>query len=167
MSDAAERIARLMHELEHVQDGEARATALALVQSLMDLHAEAFERVLVILSAAEREGSPGACEGDPSQSALLRMTADPLVASLLLLYGLHPEPVESRVERALDKVRPYIQSHGGRVALLGVDDDGVVHVSMDGTCHDCPSSEQTIKLAIEQAVFEAAPEVVSVARSQA
>jgi Fe-S cluster biogenesis protein NfuA len=146
MSDAADRIDRLMHELEHVRDAEARATALALVQSILDVHAEAFERVLELCDAQ-------------------RLAADPLVGSLLLLYGLHPEPVESRVERALEKVRPYIQSHGGRVALLGVDDDGVVHLSMDGTCHDCPSSEQTMKLAIEQAIFEAAPEVVRVARS--
>jgi Fe-S cluster biogenesis protein NfuA len=138
-----DEIERLIGKLETLQDAEARATALALVQSLMDMHAEAFERVLEL--------------GD-SAAVVDRLASDELVGSLLLLYGLHPEPVESRVEAALERVRPYLRSHGGSVALLHVT-DGIVHLRLDGTCHDCPSSALTLKLAVEDAVFEAAPEV--------
>ena len=51
--------------------------------------------------------------------------ADDLVASLLLVHGLHPHDVDRRIEDALDSVRPYLGSHGGDVNLLGVDGDVV------------------------------------------
>ncbi|MEO8378616.1 MAG: NifU family protein [Acidobacteriota bacterium] len=143
MSVRIDEIERLIGKLDALEDAEARTTALALVQSLMDMHAEAFARVLELCG---------------SRPLVERLAADELVGSLLLLYGLHPEPVESRVEAALERVRPYIHSHGGRVALLRVE-DGVVHLRFDGTCADCPATTQTIKMTLENAVFEAAPEV--------
>jgi Fe-S cluster biogenesis protein NfuA/nitrite reductase/ring-hydroxylating ferredoxin subunit len=86
---------------------------------------------------------------------------DDLVASLLVLHGLHPLNVEMRIARALDRVRPYLGSHGGDVKLLGVN-EGVVHLRLEGSCHGCPSSTVTMKLAIERAIEEAAPEVVRI-----
>ena len=50
------------------------------------------------------------------------LAGDELVAHLLLLHGLHPVPLEERVRGALDEVRPYLDSHGGDVELLGVED---------------------------------------------
>jgi Fe-S cluster biogenesis protein NfuA/nitrite reductase/ring-hydroxylating ferredoxin subunit len=135
-------IERLVAELDALPEGKARETALALVQSVMDLHAEAFARVLEM------------CDAE-------RLAGDELIGSLLLLYGLHPEPVEQRVEAALEHVRPYLHSHGGSVALASVA-DGVVHLRLDGSCHGCPSSSRTIKLAVEDAIFEAAPEIRAV-----
>ena len=143
MSVRIDEIETLVGKLEALPDAEARSTALALVQSLMDMHAAAFERVLELSDSAP---------------FIDRLAGDELVGSLLLLYGLHPEPVENRVESALERVRPYLASHGGSVALLHVT-DGIVHLRLDGTCHDCPSSSVTLKLAVEDAIFEAAPEV--------
>ena len=80
---------------------------------------------------------------------------------LLLLYGLHPVPLETRVMGALDKVRPYLDSHGGNVELLGVA-DGVVRLRLQGSCKTCPSSAMTLKLAIEEAVYAAAPDVAAI-----
>ena len=71
--------------------------------------------------------------------------SDELVAHLLLLHGLHPVPVEERVRDALDGVRPYLDSHGGGVELLGVE-DGVVQLRLEGSCDGCPSSTATLKL---------------------
>jgi Fe-S cluster biogenesis protein NfuA len=138
-----EEIEKLIGKLDALEDAEARTTALALVQSLMDMHAEAFGRVLDL---------------SDSEAFVRRLAGDELVGSLLLLYGLHPEPIENRVEAALERVRPYLRSHGGSVTLLRVE-DGVVHLRLDGTCHDCASSALTLKHAVEEAVFEAAPEV--------
>ena len=135
-------IEKLIAELDALPEGPARETAHALVQSIMDLHAEAVARVVEMCDAELLAG-------------------DELVGSLLLLYGLHPEPVEQRVEAALERVRPYLHSHGGSVALAGVE-DGVVHLRLDGSCHGCPSSSRTIKLAVEDAIFEAAPEIRAV-----
>ena len=59
---------------------------------------------------------------------------------------------------ALDEVRPYLASHGGDVELLGVE-DGVVRLRLEGSCNGCPSSAMTLKLAIEEAIARAAPDV--------
>src|SRR5882762_4024962 len=75
-----------------------------------------------------------------------------------MLYGLHPLDLETRVLKAVDKVRPYLKSHGGNVALLGID-DGVVRLQMEGNCNGCASSAMTMKLAIEEAIYEVAPDV--------
>jgi Fe-S cluster biogenesis protein NfuA len=66
------------------------------------------------------------------------------------------------VVEALDEVRPYLGSHAGGVELVGIDPDGVVQLRLEGSCDGCPSSTQTVKLAIERAIEEAAPEVTRV-----
>jgi Fe-S cluster biogenesis protein NfuA/nitrite reductase/ring-hydroxylating ferredoxin subunit len=55
-------------------------------------------------------------------------------------------------------VRPYMQSHGGNVELLGVE-GGVARVRLEGSCDGCPSSTVTLKLAIEEAIMKAAPDL--------
>ena len=89
------------------------------------------------------------------------LTEDPLVESLLLLHDLHPLDVDARIQRALDKVRPYLGSHAGGVQYLGVR-DGVARLRLEGSCNGCPSSTVTVQLAIEGAVQDAAPEVTEV-----
>jgi len=84
------------------------------------------------------------------------------VASLLLVHGLHPHDVHRRVSDALDRVRPYLGSHGGDVDLLEVADgpDGpVLRLAFKGSCKSCPSSAVTLELAVEDAVRAAAPEI--------
>jgi Fe-S cluster biogenesis protein NfuA/nitrite reductase/ring-hydroxylating ferredoxin subunit len=90
-----------------------------------------------------------------------RLTADPLVESLLLLHDLHPLDVDARIQRALDEVRPYLGSHAGGVEYLGVR-DGVARLRLEGSCHGCPSSTATVQLAITGAITDAAPEVTDV-----
>ena len=81
------------------------------------------------------------------------------LAGLLVLHGLHPKDTQTRVREALDQVRPYLGSHAGGVELLGLDDEGVVRLRLEGSCDGCPSSTMTVKLAIEEAVHKAAPDV--------
>ena len=69
--------------------------------------------------------------------------------------------VETRVLGALDEVRPYLESHGGNVQFLGIG-DGVARVRLEGSCDGCPSSTMTLKLAIEEAIQKAAPELEGV-----
>jgi Fe-S cluster biogenesis protein NfuA/nitrite reductase/ring-hydroxylating ferredoxin subunit len=94
--------------------------------------------------------------------AMDRLVEDELVASLFVLHGLHPKDTQTRVVEALDQVRPYLGSHAGGVELVGVDSEGVVHLRLEGSCDGCPSSTMTVKLAIERAIEEAAPEVTAV-----
>ena len=100
-------------------------------------------------------------QGAAGAAMLDRLTEDPLVESLLLLHDLHPLDVDARIQRALDRVRPYLGSHAGGVEYLGVR-DGVARLRLEGSCHGCPSSTVTVQLAIKGAVQDAAPEVTEV-----
>lgn len=144
------RIEELVGKIETLADPNARANSRELVQTLMEMHGSGIERMLEIVAEASSTGI----------ELIDELSRDDLVAGLLLLYGLHPLDLDSRVMQALDKVRPYLQSHGGNVELLGVD-EGVVRLKLEGSCHGCASSALTSKLAIEEAIFDAAPDVIA------
>jgi Fe-S cluster biogenesis protein NfuA len=131
--EVQERVARIEVLLEHVGDDPKAAEA---IQAIVELYGEGLSRLLA-----------GA---DPLE--------DELLSHLLLVHDLHPTSVETRILQALDEVRPYLDSHGGDVELLRVE-DGVARVRLEGTCNGCPSSAVTLKLAIEEAVMKAAPEL--------
>jgi Fe-S cluster biogenesis protein NfuA/nitrite reductase/ring-hydroxylating ferredoxin subunit len=136
------RVEGLLSELDSLPDAAARELALETVQALLELYGAGLERIVGRL-------------GDLQATSLV---SDELVAHLLLLHGLHPVSVEERVREALDGVRPYLGSHGGDVELVEVR-DGVARVRMQGSCEGCPASAMTLKLAIEDAVLRAAPDV--------
>ncbi|WP_352430844.1 NifU family protein [Pyrinomonas sp.] len=142
----AQRVEELVQKIEGLTDASARQTAIELAQELMRMHGAAFERMLEI--AWEQKG----------QEIIEAFARDELVSPLLLLYDLHPLDAETRVLQAIERVRPYLRSHGGDVELLGFD-DGVVRLKLRGSCHGCASSAQTLRLAIETAICEAAPEI--------
>lgn len=119
-----------------------------LVREVTDLYGAALARMLQISASAD----PAVAEA---------VAADDLVASLLLVHGLHPHPVERRIADALDRVRPYLGSHGGDVHLLEVAPP-VVRLRFAGSCKSCPSSAVTLELAIEDAIMAAAPEISSI-----
>lgn len=127
----------------------ARERAEELVRLVVDLYGAGLERLLEILHAA----------GHLDAAVLRQLAEDELVASLLIVHGLHPYDAQTRVAQALDSVRPYLGSHGGDVELVGLDDEGVVTLRMLGSCDGCPSSSVTLTLAVETAIQEAAPEV--------
>ena len=114
----------------------ARHRAEELVRLVTDLYGAGLERLLDIVYESGRLDA----------EVLDALAADELVASLLLVHDLHPYDVRTRVQRALDGVRPYLGSHGGDVELLGVSDDGVVHLQLLGSCEGCPSSSVTLEL---------------------
>jgi Fe-S cluster biogenesis protein NfuA/nitrite reductase/ring-hydroxylating ferredoxin subunit len=130
----------------------ARERAEELVRLVADLYGAGLERVLTILYE-------GGHLGDDMLDAL---AADELVSSLLLVHGLHPYDVQTRVEHALEGVRPYLGSHGGDVELLEVTEDDVVRLRLLGSCDGCASSSVTLKLAVEGAIEAAAPEVTGI-----
>jgi Fe-S cluster biogenesis protein NfuA/nitrite reductase/ring-hydroxylating ferredoxin subunit len=152
-AEVRERVAEvdaLLGDLETLPDPVARQTALEVVQALLDLYGEGLARI--VDQVAERDGD----------GSLARALAeDELVSHLLVLHDLHPVPVEARVLHALDEVRPYLDSHGGDVELLAVE-DGVARLRLEGSCNGCPSSAATLKLAIEDAIRRAAPELEGV-----
>ncbi|MET0132838.1 MAG: NifU family protein, partial [Kibdelosporangium sp.] len=93
---------------------------------------------------------------------MARLVADDLVESLLVLHDLHPVDVETRIQQALDEVRPYLGSHAGGVDFLGVSGDGIARLRLEGSCQGCPSSTVTAKMALETAIRGAAPELAGI-----
>jgi Fe-S cluster biogenesis protein NfuA/nitrite reductase/ring-hydroxylating ferredoxin subunit len=130
----------------------ARERAEELVRLVADLYGAGIERILDLLYDA----------GRLDEEVLAALAGDDLVASLLLVHGLHPYTVDQRVEQALENVRPYLGSHGGDVELLEVSDEGAVRLRLLGSCDGCPSSSVTLKLAVEGAIEAAAPEITSI-----
>ena len=127
----------------------ARERAEQLVREVVDLYGAGLSRILATV-------------GDQAGPGILdRLVADDLVASLLLVHGLHPHDVHRRVSDALDGVRPYLGSHGGDVHLLDIVGD-TVRLQFAGSCKSCPSSAVTLELAVEDAIRAAAPEVSSI-----
>lgn len=140
------RVEELLDDVDALVDPAGRELASALAQALVELYGEGLARIL----AAVRDGDGGALPDG--------LVEDELVAHLLILHDLHPVPVEGRVHQALDAVRPYLESHGGDVELLDVD-EGVVRLRLEGSCSGCPSSAMTLKNAIEAEIHKAAPEI--------
>ncbi|CAA0098293.1 Fe/S biogenesis protein NfuA [Mycolicibacterium vanbaalenii] len=144
---AGDRIQALL-DASAVSGAAARERAEHLVREVTDLYGAALARLM----GHAVQVSPELAD---------ELAADDLVASLLLVHGLHPHSVERRITDALDTVRPYLGSHGGDVHLLHVDGD-VVRLQFSGSCKSCPSSAVTLELAVEDAVRAAAPEVSSI-----
>ncbi len=145
-----QRIGGLVQEMESIADPAARAAAKGLVQSLMDLHGAALEKALDIVAAA----------GEPGMEMIDRLGRDSLVSSLLILYGLHPEDLESRVVRAVDRVRPQLRKQGCEVELLGVN-DGAIRLRVETGSHTCGSTAKTVQATLEGAMYDAAPDLTS------
>jgi Fe-S cluster biogenesis protein NfuA len=140
-----ENIEAMVQRAQQLTDEDARATALGLLQETMDLHAAVLGRMMELASPATAE----------------QFARDPLISGLLVLYDLHPEDLDTRIARALEKVRPMLKSHGGNVELIGLN-EGVLHLKLMGSCHGCSSSMATLKSAIEQAIYETAPEIATI-----
>jgi len=68
----------------------------------------------------------------------------------------------SRVNSALEHVRPYLQADGGDISLVDVTDDMIVKVKLSGACYGCPFSVQTLKSGVEQALVKEIPEIKEV-----
>lgn len=145
--DAQRKIGRLEHligELETLE-GAAGATALQTAQTLVEVYGEGLARLVNRLEAPR----------------VLELAEDEMVGHLLLVHGLHPLDLPTRIGRALDEVRPYLRSHGGEVELEAIDPP-TLRLRLKGSCHGCPSSTLTLKLAIEAAVRKSAPEIENV-----
>ncbi|MGA7403153.1 MAG: NifU family protein [Candidatus Sulfotelmatobacter sp.] len=145
-----QRIGELVHGLENISDAESRARAKALVQLLLELHAVALERVMEIVASG----------GEAGLRAIDDLGRDPLVSSLLVLYGLHPLDFESRVAQAVEKVRPQVRKGGGELDLISIKGD-VVRLKLQVTGHACASTGRTLKSLVEGALYESAPDMTT------
>jgi hypothetical protein len=145
-----QKIGGLVQELETVADPAARSAAKELVQLLMDLHGAGLERMLEVIFQ-----SP-----DGDSQLIDRLGQDPLVSSLLILYGLHPEDFQTRVERKFEQLRSKLHKMGAELLQSSVDGTSIrLRIKLEG--HTCGSTARSVEAAVQEALYEAAPDLTS------
>ena len=107
VGESLRRIEELIGALDSLSDRAAREPARALLEVVLDLHALALARMTATVA-----GSAG------GPALLLRLADDAAVRAVLLLHGLHPEPVEMRVGNAIDALRPQFALRGLGLKLV-------------------------------------------------
>ena len=144
-----ESIDKMVRAFEEAKDPVLRANAKELVQALMTLHGACLERILEVIGKS----------GESGKSIIDTFARDGVVKSVLLLYGLHPIDVKTRILEVLEKVRSSLRSSARTVSFVGIDDAGMVTLRIEGKSEGCGSSDSALKQAVEQAIYEAAPDI--------
>jgi Fe-S cluster biogenesis protein NfuA len=145
---ALHRLEELIRALDAHTDPAAKETARELLTLVLDLHGMGLAKLMGIVTTAEG-----------GTAILARLVDDEQVRAMLLLHGLHPDDLETRVRRAVDRLRPHLGIHGLRLDVVEIA-SGTVRLRLHG------SGAATIKAPllwtlpgeIEDAVVEAAPD---------
>jgi Fe-S cluster biogenesis protein NfuA len=148
--ERVQQMATLAADLENISDEKIRASAKELVLLLMELHGSGLERIMEMVFAA----------GEPGAAMIDKLSSEPLVGSLLVLHGLHPDDFETRVKAAVEALRPRLRKQDVAVELVDVS-EAVVRVRVTPSAHACGSTANTLRASVEEAIYEGAPEVSS------
>lgn len=144
-----ERLQKLLAEVEALPYPGARELIQDCMESVLGFYGTGLKRILQVVSE----------DGPEGRKVFRDLIRDDVVKGLLLIHDLHPLNLEDRLLEALDKVRPYLKSHGGNVELISLEND-VARLRLQGTCQTCASSSVTLELAIRHAIEQACPDLV-------
>jgi Fe-S cluster biogenesis protein NfuA/nitrite reductase/ring-hydroxylating ferredoxin subunit len=144
-----DRVQALSAEVDALTDERARELAQELVGAVIAMYGDGLRRIVEAIESSREAG----------HAIMDQLSQDGAVASLLLIHDMYPVSLQDRVLEALDTVRPYMESHGGDVELLGIQ-DGVARLGLQGSCNGCAASHATLELAIKQALDEHAPDLM-------
>ena len=160
-SQAKDEIENLNRQSQHIQDlidqvnelpdASARDIMQECIAEISSLYGKGLEKIIDILM---EENSPAATR------IMNRIMENSFVSGLLLIHDLHPLDLSTRLRFALEKVRPYMESHGGNVEIVSLH-EGVAKLRLSGTCKGCASSSVTLELAIKQAIEENCPDLLA------
>jgi Fe-S cluster biogenesis protein NfuA/nitrite reductase/ring-hydroxylating ferredoxin subunit len=143
------RVQELVEQIDALPNSAARTLFQQCLESVLTFYGHGLERILQLVANAGPDG----------QKIYRDLIQDNIVRGLLLIHDLHPIDIETRLLDALDKVRPYLKSHGGNVELISLTND-VARLRLQGTCKSCASSAVTLELAIRHAIEEACPDLI-------
>jgi Fe-S cluster biogenesis protein NfuA/nitrite reductase/ring-hydroxylating ferredoxin subunit len=130
--------------MEEIEDEKTREEVFAFLEGIDVLHRQGLGRIFDLI------GNLG------GQKAVERISQDPIVRTILDMYDLPEADERTQVERVLEDVHPYFQSHGGKLELLGVE-EGRVRVRLSGSCEGCPGTATTLQRVVEEALREGFP----------
>jgi len=116
------------------------------------MHGAGLERVLEIVSGS----------GQAGEEIIRKCGRDELVSGLLLLYGLHPDDLRTRVIRAIEQLHGFLESHSANAELAGIGDDGTITMHLNVKPGGCGSSAGSVKATVEAAIQNAAPDAAAI-----
>ncbi len=70
--------------------------------------------------------------------------------------------IKNNVEKALEEIRPFLQSDGGDISLISIDNDTSVKVKLEGACVGCSVNQMTLKSGVEMTIKKYAPQIQEV-----
>ena len=151
LNQQSQRIQELIEQIDALPDQNAREMMQECIQEILSFYGHGLKRILGLISK----------EGNATPAAIYNnLIDDSFVSGLLLIHDLHPLDLKTRLHQALTKVKPYMDSHGGSVEIVSLE-NGSAKLKLSGSCDGCPSSSVTLELGIKQAVEELCPDLVS------
>jgi hypothetical protein len=146
------RLQELIRALDTHPDPTAREPARELLALVLDLHGIGLAKLMATVAAA-----------DGGTSIMARLVENDQVRALLLLHGLHPDDLETRIRRAVDRLQPHVGIHGLRLDVAAIA-GGTVRLRVRGAGAAAIPAPLPWSLPgeIENAVLDAAPDVEQV-----
>jgi NifU-like domain len=145
-----QQLGKLIAELEQMPDSPLKVATGELVHLLMEVHGAGIDRMMEIVFDSHAAGP----------QTIDTMGDDPIVRSLLLLYSLHPEDLQTRVQKSLLALRPRLRKLNYGVDLVSFV-EGAVHIRVESSGHACGSTTQNVRTMVEEGIYEYAPDVTS------
>lgn len=143
-----QKIGTLVRELETIADPASQSTAKELVRLLMNMHEAGLQRILEMLAKSGELGS----------GMIQELSKDPIVSGLLVLYDLHPEDLQTRVEQKLRGISSALFRMGAEARLVS-SADGLVRIRVETGGKSCGSTLGQLQKFVEDAIYEAAPDL--------
>ncbi len=140
-----DKIEELVRRAESLSDTKARGIAVDLLQAVLEFHAAGLERMMEIAA----DGADGTIE---------RFATDDLTSSMLLLHDLHPDDLETRINRCVQKLQDMFASLGATLSLLAIE-SGTVRLQFESAR---TWSGTPVRASVENSIFQAAPEIETV-----
>lgn len=144
-----DRIEELIEQIQQFPNPNMQALLAECMEAVLTLHSSGLERIFELI-----EKTDGSID-----DLKLNLLEDDFIKGMLIIHGLHPEDLETRLYLALDKVKPYMDSHGGSVKVVSLE-NGVAKLKLEGSCDGCPSSVSTLELGIKEAIEEECPDLI-------
>ncbi len=150
LNEQSKRMQQLIEQIDELPDSATKELMQECVNEMLTFYGNGLERIMNILMN----------EGNGAATKILNdLMEDNFISGLLIIHDLHPLDLQTRLNLALEKVRPYIHSHGGSVEIIELK-DGKAKIRMSGSCKSCASSSVTLELAIKQAIEESCPDLL-------
>jgi hypothetical protein len=144
------KLGELVTRFDQMPESPQKAAGKELVQLLMEVHSHGLERMMEVVFES----------GDSGRALIDRLGKDEVIGSLLLLYSLHPDGLEARVQTAVERMHSRLRKLSCTIELLSID-EGAVRVRVTKGGHTCGSSTNELRAVVENGIFEFAPDVTS------